>query len=178
MRTEALKRVRLVFGLFDADGNGVLEAEDFDLMSARVVRAVPEADEARRRAMIGAFRRYWTTLVDELDANHDNRIDPEEFTACVLSPQRFHAAINDFAEALAAMGDPDGDGLIERPAFVALMTAIGFDLPNIHALFDSFGPDAEDRVTVPTWAEAIREFYDPDAGETTGNHLVTGLVGG
>lgn len=176
MRTEALNRVTLVFGLFDADGNGVLEVDDFDLMGSRVLEAVPEADDARKSAMLAAFRHYWTTLSDELDANHDGKIDFDEFTACVLNPERFDAAIDDFAESLAAMGDPDGDGLIERPAFVALMTAIGFDLPNIHALFEALDPDPADRVSVPAWAQSIRDYYAADLGETAGNHLVSGLA--
>ncbi|MFI9123080.1 hypothetical protein ACIGW0_27415 [Streptomyces bikiniensis] len=50
--TEADDRVRLVFSLFDADGDG--------------------------------------------------RISPEEFTAVVLDPRRFDAAVNGFADALSA----------------------------------------------------------------------------
>ena len=73
----------------------------------------------------------------------------------------------------AAMADLRiGDDLIERPVFVALMTAIGFDLPNINALFDAFEPDVHDRVAVPVWVEAIKEYYAPDKAGTVGNHLV------
>lgn len=172
MRTEALDRVGLVFTLFDVDGNGRLEANDFELMARRVVQAAPDADEGQRRAMVTAFRRYWTTLLTELDANHDGMISFDEYTACVLSPERFDETIAEFAEALAALGDPDGDGLIERPVFIALMTAIGFALPNINMLFDAFEPDANDRITVPVWVAAIKEYYGPDIAGTVGNHLV------
>lgn len=172
MRTEAINRVKLVFNLFDVDGSGFLEADDFDLMSQRVVQAVPGADGLARNAMLAAFQKYWTTLVTELDANHDGRISFDEYTACVLAPERFDAAIAQFAESLAALGDPDGDGLVERPVFVALMTAIGFDLPNIHALFDVFGPTDSDRITVPIWVAAIKEFYHPEKAGIAGDHLV------
>ncbi|WP_329133746.1 EF-hand domain-containing protein [Streptomyces sp. NBC_01476] len=172
MRTEAVNRVKLVFTLFDADGNGFIEAADFELMAARVIEAVPDADEARKNAMLAAFRNYWTTLATELDADHDNKVSFEEYAACVLAPERFAAAISEFARSLAAMGDPDGDGLIERPVFVALMTAIGFDLPNIHALFDAFGPTAADRITVPVWVAGIEEFYAPDKAGIPGDFLV------
>ncbi|MFD6248749.1 calcium-binding protein, partial [Streptomyces roseolus] len=33
MRAEAAKRVELVFSLFDANGNGVIDTGDFDLMT-------------------------------------------------------------------------------------------------------------------------------------------------
>lgn len=172
MRAEALDRVRLIFQLFDVDGSGDLRADDFELMANRVVHAAPEADDAAANAMLGAFDQYWTTLVTELDVNHDNRISFEEFSACVLSPERFDATIRQFAEALAALGDPDGDGFIERPVFVALMLAIGFDIANIHALFDAFEPTDSDQIQVPVWVAGIIEYYSPELTGIPGDHLV------
>ncbi|MEV4973369.1 EF-hand domain-containing protein [Streptomyces scopuliridis] len=176
MRTEAIKRVKLVFTLFDVNGNGHLEADDFDLMATHVVQAVPSADDAAKSAMVAAFRTYWTTVAGELDANRDGKVSFDEYTACVLSPERFHEAINEFAESLSALGDLEGDGLIRRPTFVALMTAIGFRLPNIHTLFDAFGPTATDRIARTTWADAIREYYAPDKAGIPGDHLVGDLA--
>ncbi|WP_413105329.1 EF-hand domain-containing protein [Streptomyces sp. Inha503] len=174
MRTEATKRVAHVFSLFDANGNGVLEADDFDLMANNVIEAAPDADEAAKDAMRAAFRQYWTTLATELDANGDGKISYEEYVACVLSPERFDATIGVFAEALAALGDPDGDGLIERPAFVALMRAIGFKRANIDALFDAFGPSGPDRIQVATWIAGIKDYYAPDKAGIPGDLLVSG----
>ena len=173
MRPEALERVKLVFTLFDVDGNGNLEENDFDLMTGRVLDVATDSDEAARNALADSFAKWWTTLRTELDANRDNKITFDEFTACVLNPERFDESIGRFADALAALGDPDGDGLINRPLFIDLMTAIGFDLPNINALFDAFQPNDADQITVPTWVAAIKEYYRPDAGETVGNYLVS-----
>ncbi len=115
MTTEADRRVALVFSLFDANANGVLEADDFEIMADRVIREAHASDQAAKDAMRAAFRRYWRTLLTELDENSDGEISFEEFTTCVLSPERFDETVAVFAEALAALGDPDGDGLIERP---------------------------------------------------------------
>jgi Ca2+-binding EF-hand superfamily protein len=172
MRPEALERVKLVFTLFDVDGNGTLEENDFDLMAGRVLDVAPNADEPARNALVDSFAKWWTTLRTELDVNRDNKITFDEFTACVLSPERFDESIARFANALAAMGDPDGDGLIERPLFIALMIAIGFSLDNINALFDAFEPNENDQVTVSTWVEAIKEYYQPEAAGTAGDKLV------
>ncbi|MCC5576585.1 EF-hand domain-containing protein [Microtetraspora sp. AC03309] len=172
MQQAAIDRVKLIFTLLDADGTGSLEAEDFDLMAARVVAASPGSDEAAKAAMLAAFRRYWTTLAAELDANRDGRISFEEYTACVLSPERFDAALTDFAESLAALGDPNGDGLIERDLFVALMTAIGFERANIDALFDAFQPSDDDQIEVSVWAAGIRDYYGPEKTGIPGDHLV------
>ncbi|MGC5038579.1 MULTISPECIES: EF-hand domain-containing protein [unclassified Streptomyces] len=172
MQREAAKRVELVFSLFDVNGNGVVDSGDFDLMSDRVLAAAAASDDRAKAAMHAAFRRYWTTLATELDANGDGVITLDEFRPFVLDPERFGPAIAEFAEALAALGDPDGDGLIERPLFVSLMTAIGFEEANIHALFDAFGPDTEDRITVATWAAGIKDYYAPDLAGIPGDRLV------
>ncbi|MFF4244886.1 EF-hand domain-containing protein [Streptomyces sp. NPDC001822] len=176
MRAEAVDRVRLVFTLFDADGNGVIEAEDFELMASRVVAAAHEADAGRRSALTTAFRTFWGALSEQLDDNRDGRVDFEEFRAVVLAPERFDSALTEFAQALTAVADPNGDGLVERPLFVATMTAIGFATPNIHALFDALEPMGTEQVSVSAWAESIREYYNPDAAGIS-DHLVGQPVG-
>jgi hypothetical protein len=172
MRTEAVDRVRLVFTLFDVDGNGFLEPDDFELMTGNVVAAAPGASTAAVTAIRTAFENWWQTLAAELDANRDGRISYDEFQACVLDPDRFDAAIDRFALALTALGDPDGDGRVERPLFLDLMLAIGFAEANTHALFDAMQPDAGDAVRAGTWAQAIRDYYHPDVAATPGNRLV------
>ncbi|MGW5334072.1 EF-hand domain-containing protein [Streptomyces bauhiniae] len=176
MRTEAIDRVTLVFSLFDANGNGHLDPEDFELMASRVTAAAEGSGEGARARMSAAFQRYWETLEAELDADGDGRITLEEYRACVLAPDRFSGTVREFAEALAALGDPDGDGAIERPLFTALMRAIGFAGPNIDALFDAFGPDGQDRIAVSTWVAGIEDFYAPDKAGIPGDHLVGAAV--
>lgn len=177
MRTEAQARIRLVFSLFDVNGNGRVEAADFEAMAGRVDAVATGSDDAARRRMVAAFRRYWETLAAELDADRDGTISPEEFEACALSPERFGDTVAEFAEALAALGDPDGDGRIERPLFTALMTAIGFDPENTNALFDAFGPSEADEVAVRTWRDAIEDYYRPDEAGIPGDLLVGGAAG-
>lgn len=172
MRTEARDRVRLVFTLFDVDGSGDLEADDFDQMAARVVAVADGSTKAAKDAMVRAFQRYWATLAEVLDTDRDERVTYDEYQACVLSPERFDGTVREFAETLSALGDPDGDGLIERPRFTALMTAIGFARPNIDALFDALGPTFDDRIAVADWLSAIIDFYQPDMAGIAGDKLV------
>jgi hypothetical protein len=172
MRAEALDRVQLIFNLFDVDDSGYLEAADFELMASRVVQAAPDSSKAEKKAAVSSFQRYWSTLSDELDANHDGRISFDEFTACVLSPERFDDTIGYFAESYTALGDPDGDGLVDRPLYVALMLAVGFELANTNVLFDAFEPNESDQIKVSTWIAGIRDFYRPDKAGTAVDYLV------
>ncbi|MFJ6672847.1 EF-hand domain-containing protein [Actinosynnema sp. NPDC091369] len=161
MQAEPQERVELVFTLFDVNGNGRVEADDFDLMAGRVDAVATDSEEAVRARAADAFRRFWATLAEHLDVDDDGSITPDEFAACVLSPERFNDTLEEFAEALSALGDPDGDGWMERSRFLDLMTAIGFDAANTNALFDAFGPTPEDRVEVRAWTEAIKDYYHP-----------------
>jgi Ca2+-binding EF-hand superfamily protein len=175
MRSEAIDRVRLVFGLFDANGNGHLDPDDFELMAHNVNEAAARSGEAEKAAMTAAFRQYWVTLAGELDADHDGRITFEEFKACVLAPERFDETVAEFARSLSVLGDPDGDGRVERPDFMALMLAIGFARPNIDSLFDALDP-VGDSIAVATWDEAIKDYYAPDKGGIPADRLVGGAA--
>ncbi|MFI7386364.1 EF-hand domain-containing protein [Streptomyces sp. NPDC049813] len=176
MRAEAVTRVKLVFKLFDADGNGVLEDDDFTLMSDRVAAAVPDADQERTRAMRASFQQYWETLVRELDADGDGRITYEEFQACVLSPERFNEAVDAFAAGFSHFGDVDGSGTVTRPVFIGMMRGVGFELANIEALFDAFEPDAADRIRVDVWEAEIKNYYAPDKGGVPADLLAAGVA--
>ncbi|HET6504104.1 MAG TPA: EF-hand domain-containing protein [Amycolatopsis sp.] len=171
MRTEAVDRVKLVFTLLDANENGYIESDDFEIMAQRVLRAATGSGNAAKDAMLAAFQRYWTALATG-DTDGDGRVGFDEYRACVLSPERFDDTIDDFAESLAVLGDPNGDGLIDRSLFVALMLAIGFERENIDALFDAFGPNDSDQITVPTWAAGIKDYYAPDKADIPGDQLV------
>ncbi|MFC6981822.1 EF-hand domain-containing protein [Streptomyces cirratus] len=172
MRTEAAQRIELIFTLLDVNGNAVIDSNDFDLMTDRVLKAAAASDDGARADIRVAFRSYWTTLATELDTNGDGAITVEEFRPFVLDPERFGPTITRFAQALSALGDPDKDGLIERPLFVSLLTAIGFEEANCHAVFDAFAPDAQDRITVATFAAGIKDYYAPQKAGIPGDLMV------
>ncbi|MEU8541791.1 EF-hand domain-containing protein [Streptomyces sp. NPDC048717] len=173
MRDEAVRRAALIFKLFDANGNGVLDPQDFDLLTDRVLAVAADSAHKDRERFADSLRQWWDVLAGALDADGDGLISPREFEASVLDPERFAPTADLFAHALATLGDPDGDGLIERTRFLDLLTAWGFDVPNIHALFDAFGPDAADRITVTAWADGIRDYYTPGLAGIPGDHLVS-----
>ncbi|MEU4803857.1 EF-hand domain-containing protein [Actinosynnema sp. NPDC023587] len=173
----ALGRVDLIFKLFDANDSGAIDAHDFEVMARRVVEAAPQSDAKAKEALTAAFHRYWKTLAEELDDDRNGRINREEFEDSVLSPERFESTIDDFARSLARLGDPDGDGLIERPVFTALMSAIGFERQNIDTLFDALEPDRTGRISVSNWVDGIKDFYRPDAAGIPGDHLVSSVAG-
>jgi Ca2+-binding EF-hand superfamily protein len=159
MQPEAPDRVRLIFAMFDVDNSDDLRSNDFELMANNAVGAVPDADDAAKNKVLVGFNKYWTTLAAALDTNQDGRITYDEYAAAVLSPERFDVARTELAESLAALGDPDGDGFIDRPVFVALITAMGFELPDVHAIFDAFEPTESDQIRAGVLVAGIKDYY-------------------
>ena len=172
MRPEALERVKLVFTLLDADGSGRLEKGDFNLMARRVIEVAPSAAHEAKERMIRAFERYWSTLRSELDANDDGMVTLDEFTACVLSPERFEETSSQFAQALVGLGDPGGNGRVCRSTFMALMTAMGFGSTNTSVLYDALGPAEDEQISAVDWIKALNEYYQPEAAGIAVDHLV------
>ncbi|WP_062217943.1 EF-hand domain-containing protein [Streptomyces sp. NBRC 109706] len=171
MRDEVLNRVRVLFSVLDADGNGVLEQADFALMGSRVDAAASRSTPAEREAMRAEFRNWWTALAAALDTDGDGRIDFDEYRGVVLSPERFADTVATFARALARLGDPEGRGTVARDVFLTLMTAIGFAEDRVDAVFDAFGPSADDRIEVAAWEAGIRDFFTPDKVGIPGDRL-------
>ncbi|SOD62840.1 EF hand [Streptomyces zhaozhouensis] len=173
-RDEASDRARVVFTILDGDRNGVLERSDFELMAERVETAAWRSAPAQREALRAGMRRWWEGLVTRLDSDGDGRIDFEEYRGTVLSPGPFADTVASFAHALAALGDPEGVGTVARGVFVELMTAVGFPADRVTAVFDAFGPSADDRVPVAVWEAGVRDFFSPDKAGIAGDHLVAG----
>ncbi|UED88151.1 EF-hand domain-containing protein [Streptomyces profundus] len=171
MRDEVLNRVRVLFSVLDADGNGVLEQADFALMGSRVDAAAWRSTPAEREVVRVEFRNWWEALAAALDTDGDGRIDFDEYSGVVLSPERFADTVAAFARALAPLGDPEGRGTIARDVFLALMTAIGFAPDRVDAVFDALGPSADDRIEVTAWEGAVRDFFTPDKVGIAGDHL-------
>ncbi|MDT0267316.1 EF-hand domain-containing protein [Streptomyces sp. DSM 44915] len=171
MRDEAVNRARGIFTVLDADGNGVLEEADFHLLSSRLEAAAVHSTPAQREAVRVSLRDWWTALVAGLDQDGDGRVDFEEYRGGVLSPQRFGATVAAFARALAALGDPEGDGTVTRERFTALMTAIGFAPDRVAAVFDAFGPSADDRIEATAWQAGVLDYFDPAKTDIPGDHL-------
>lgn len=172
MNKQATDRAKLLFSLLDSNKDGTIGPDDFELSSGRVIAAASGSTDAAKKAFVTTWRRHWETLAAECDVNHDNKVSFDEFVACVLSPELFGDTVRGFAETLAALGDPDGDGLIERSVYRELMTAIGFEQSNVDAAFDALEPLASDQIRVSAWVSGIEDYYAPDKAGIAGDRLV------
>ncbi|MFD5558588.1 EF-hand domain-containing protein [Streptomyces sp. NPDC127068] len=177
MRAEAGKRAALVFSLLDANKDGVLEEADFALMADRLAGAADRSTAEAKTVMRAALSRYWETLLTSLDSDGNGVISISEFTACVLSPERFKTMVTAVADAVAGLSDHDGSGRVERGYLRKLLASINIDPSSSDAMFDALGPDEQDSVRTDRWNESVRDFYDPEKFDIPVDLLVLGRRG-
>ncbi|GHJ43041.1 calcium-binding protein [Catellatospora sp. TT07R-123] len=171
MDIEISDRIRLRFDLFDADGNGVLEPEDFVAVADRIIQAVGAAPtDPKARALRAAHDQYWQSL---RSASAAERVDLPAYAAIVSADGWFDQYGLAYAEALADICDRDDDGLISLTEFQPVMEAAGFAPGKVRALFASFDRDGSGSIDRGEWIAGIGEFYDPTVSDA-----VTGVLAG
>lgn len=173
MNDHQLERLRARFDQLDVDGNGYIEAKDFDLVAARLLTAFGESERsAKGRAVLDSHRFYWQGLSAGLDTNKDERISFDEFTVGVGDTARFDQVVRPYAEALVALADRDDDGYVEHDDFVTSLEALGFTRGGIEAAHASLS-GGDGRIPAGAWVDFIGGFYTAGA-ESPGQLLVTG----
>ncbi|WP_155370980.1 EF-hand domain-containing protein [Catellatospora vulcania] len=170
MDTNISDRIRLRFNLFDADGNGVLEEEDFIALADRIIQAVGAAEtDPKADALRAAHAQYWQSL--QL-TNAADRIDLAAYAATVSAAGWFDRNGLPYAQSLADICDRDDDGQISLTEFQPVMEAAGFAPDKVRQLFASFDRDGNGSVDRDEWIAGIEEFYNPSVSDTVTAVLV------
>lgn len=167
-----LDRIKAAFDALDTNANGYLEADDFDRLGRRIVRALDVADGSpKAQAMHAGCRRYWQGLVGVLDGDGDGRLSWEEY-ARVHEPAEYEDHVRPYADALTAICDRDDDGFVQHADFVRGMRAVGFPEDNVEALFKAFDPQGTGQVPANEWRTAIEEYFLANGSHAVGDTLV------
>ncbi|MFG2004037.1 EF-hand domain-containing protein [Spirillospora sp. NPDC048911] len=173
MEAQQQERLRARFDQFDANGNGSIEAGDFDLVAARLLREFGQSESSEKgRAVVASHRSYWEQLAEQLDTNRDGRISFEEFCRGVGRPELFDRVVRPYAQAIVAIADRDDDGYVQHDDFVACLRALGFARERIEAVHSSLSTE-DGRVGAGAWVEFIAGFYTAGSG-----HPAQALVAG
>ncbi|MFD5559005.1 EF-hand domain-containing protein [Streptomyces sp. NPDC127068] len=153
-------RLRVRFGLLDANSDGVLEQRDFETLVERVIAASgagersPEAVAARTAAL-----GYWQGLREHADSDNDGVVDIDEFTAVVHDQEAFDRYVRPYAEATAALADGDNDGQVQRDRYLAIVKASGFPSEAVETVFAGFDAEGSERLTRSGWIDIVEGFY-------------------
>jgi len=170
------KKMDRVFDLFDADGNGVLEEEDYVALARRLLSAYNVAPWSRRgKPIVAAYGLLWERLASDLDASGEGTISREEFHRSfqrhLLEENGFYEVHVPLIEAMVHLVDPDEKGALSRGDFCGLMRNFGVRESDSTAVFDELDMDDDDRLTVRELVRAFRVFYTDQDGRLPGNRL-------
>lgn len=169
------------FYLLDVDGNGVLEAADFE----RVIESLAEhrewgQDDPRYLRLATTNREFWRALFDFCDMNEDGQVTMEEWfdfhANAVYYERRIGHEMPGVERTLGSMAsffyellDGDGDGVVTMDNYVDFCIAHGLvegDAQASFALMDRNGDGLLSREEV---LMLVREFYSSEDPEAPGN---------
>ncbi|MFB9908780.1 EF-hand domain-containing protein [Allokutzneria oryzae] len=165
------------FAMFDVDGNGQLEAEDFEQLAARLVGALGgEPDSALARRVHEGYQELHAALVREIDADGDGRISRQEFVTGMArvagDRSGFARMIEPLARTNLQLCDADGDGVLDREEFARLLGLFNAAaLPEAERIFDQLDTSGDGRLSVEEILDALRDFYVSTDPGSPGNAL-------
>ncbi|MFI0816061.1 EF-hand domain-containing protein [Streptomyces sp. NPDC021098] len=166
--------------MLDANGDGVIAEDDFELMGGRVLAAVgEERTAAKGKEYADALTTYWRALRETADADGDGRIDRGEFRQALHQvSDQFDLLVGPLYRAGFQLADRDDDGLVGRADFVAVISAIGVPEAEAGAAFDRLteqggqgGQLAEDQLMT-----AATQYYRDEDPANTASHLLFGSL--
>lgn len=157
------RKVSLVFGAMDADGDGVLTQHDFELLTERWT-AKRAGDEAVLSAVMMG---WWETLSQA--AGNTERVTLENVLAVVDILPQARETVDATAEAMFAVVDENSDDEISRDEYVAMIEAWNGQSADIDfALLDL---NSDGTVTRDEFIELWYEFWAGDNASAPGTYV-------
>lgn len=169
----ALSRIRQRFDHLDANGNGVLEEVDFQILAERIITGLKEPSTSpKAQALVASRQGYWQGLLAHADVNGDGLVDLEEYCAAVTDSAVSLAYLRPYADAVAAICDRNDDGMIDRAEYIEFMQMVGFDADRAAAMFAKLDTAGAGKITTAKWAEVICRYYTNAAEDPVTDLLI------
>jgi Ca2+-binding EF-hand superfamily protein len=168
------RKLSRAFSFLDTDGDGFVEQADLAALGTRLLGRFDELPTSPKAQHLAAtFDRFWTTLVGELDADHDGRISLDEYRSCIdaayIDGPHFEQMFRPGIEAVAVLCDTDGNGRIELGEFRRVHEAFGIEPAETEAAFRLLDTDGDGSLTVTEFVHAATEFYVGNNPAAAGN---------
>ncbi|WP_376770739.1 EF-hand domain-containing protein [Lentzea indica] len=156
------RKVTVVFGAMDANGDGYLDESDFRALTARWVSLRGSDEELLSGVMMG----WWATLSA---AAGQDRVTVDNVLSIVDALPKTPEAVTDTADAMFAAVDENRDDYISSDEYQTMITAwLGQDSATDFASLDF---DGDGRLSREEFAQLWLEFWAGDNAEAAGTYV-------
>ena len=168
------------FAVIDIDGNGVWQREDGQRLTRDLCHAFGHAvDSAAAQALATGQRALFDALLAHMDADGDQQITQDEFTAAlgrtIQDRRAFDTAVRAAARTLLQVADQDGNGALDAGEYTRLAAVYGAPADEAARAFDRLDQDNNQVLDTAELTMAISQFFtsrDPGApGNLAFGHL-------
>ena len=178
LQTRKLERK---FHIFDANGDGYVQRDDFDLIIANLLalRGL-SADSEAGKAVSAQYEDYWQTLQQFADVNQDQQVNLEEWMTYhaaaldfeqVLATEGEEGNLRPFAEVLFQMLDANDDGQISGDEYCEFLQAYKVDEGTARQTFEHLDPQGLGYLTLDQLFTLVDQFYGSNEPDAAGNWL-------
>ncbi|MFE9922437.1 EF-hand domain-containing protein [Streptomyces sp. NPDC005774] len=132
--SEYERRIASRFAIFDQDGNGYIDREDFSgAAKALLAEFGTRARSDKGQALYGGAEAFWQGMAGIADRDGDQRVTREEFVNGAVkrlrdNPGRFAEIARPFLQATLAVAGGDGEVGIEETARVLKVLGVPEEL--------------------------------------------------
>lgn len=163
------KKISRLFQVFDANGDGYVEAADAERVAKRIaeIRGWSEDSEEYRKV-----RALYGEGIQALESQFDDqgRVDLDGYLGFhdnILNiPGAYHQVVGQLADFVFNVLDGDGDGQISLPEVKEFYRAYSIDEELAPVAFDKLDVDGDGYLSESEIRDAVSQFYfssDPDA---------------
>ncbi|QES48830.1 calcium-binding protein [Streptomyces venezuelae] len=146
------RKIAARFAIFDQDGNGYIDREDFSKAAREVMAEFGvTARSDKGQAVIHGAEAFWQGMAGIADVDGDQRVTRDEFITGAAkrlqdSPERFAGIGQQFLHAVIAVADEDGAG-VTPPAAARVLRVLGIAPELAETVAAALDADGDGRIS-------------------------------
>ncbi|MFB7932767.1 MULTISPECIES: EF-hand domain-containing protein [Streptomyces] len=163
--SEYERRIAARFAIFDQDGNGYIDREDFyGAAKALLGEFAVAARSDKGQALYGGAEAFWQGMAGIADRDGDQRITREEFVGGAVkrlrdNPDRFAEIARPFLHAALDIADTDGDGAATLEEVTRVLTCLGAPEDVAHRAAGALDADEDGKVAETEVVPAFARYF-------------------
>lgn len=163
------------FGPFDANGDGRLTLDDYEVFALRLAQAYGEPPGSPAASAVrNGYRGLWRAVAARADVDADGAVSPAEFLGWLDSATTgdgFEREIRPLAEAVIGLADDDRDGRLTAPELGRLLRACDLADDAVGAVSAALDRDRDGCVSAGELVAVVRRFCRDPATDGPGRWL-------